>query len=269
MDTRPQSLTRDRTSVTHVTTYVDSHCHLDLFPDPRAILDSSPNTVVVAVSELPSRYRLLDARFRNDRRVRSALGLHPLRAATAGPLEEGQLIRLLASAEYVGEVGLDFSKHGRDSREAQLRIFDRLLGEPALKRKVVTVHSRGAERLVIERLEEAGVNAILHWYTGPPSLVDRALAAGLYFSINPAMLRTARGKTVIAAIPPDRALTESDGPFSKTRGRPSGPADIPSVVAHLADLWGGDRADAQSVVHRNLANLYAATVTGEEPSQTP
>ena len=56
-----------------------------------------------------------------------------------------QLIRQLDNTEYVGEVGLDFSRHGRDTRDAQLRVLDRLLAQPALRHKVVTVHSRGAE----------------------------------------------------------------------------------------------------------------------------
>jgi TatD DNase family protein len=243
-----------------MTSYIDSHCHLDLYPDPAQTLDDAPNTVVIAVSELPSSYRLLSARFRRDRRVRVALGLHPLRAATAGPLEEGQLLRQLAGTEYVGEVGLDFSQHGRESKHAQLRVFDRLLEEPELKKRVVTLHSRGAERILIERLADARVRGILHWFTGAPGLVDRAVAAGLYFSINPGMLRTDKGRRTIAAIPRDRILTESDGPYAKTRGRTSAPVDMPSVVTELARRWGADPADARDIVHDNLATLYSSTV---------
>lgn len=246
--------------------YIDTHCHLDLFPDPRRTLDEAPKTVVVAATELPSRYRLLAARFRGDRRVRVALGLHPLRAATAGPLEEGQLIRQLADAEYVGEVGLDFSTHGKDTKTAQLRVLDRLLAEPALRHKVVTAHSRGAEAVLIQRLRAAGVVAILHWYTGPFNLVDEALAAGLYFSINPAMLRSEKGRKVIATIPQDRALTESDGPFARARGRTAGPNDMRWLVSELARLWGSDPGDVRGHLYDNLARLYAATV-GRTPKE--
>jgi TatD DNase family protein len=240
--------------------YIDTHCHLDLFPDPLQVLQEAPETVVVAATELPSRYRMLAARFRGDRRVRVALGLHPLRAATAGPLEAGLLIRQLAPAEYVGEVGLDFSAHGKSTKSAQLRLFDRLLAEPSLRHKVVTVHSRGAEAVVIERLRAAGVVAILHWYTGPLDMIKEALAAGLYFSINPAMLRTEKGRKVIAAIPHDRALTESDGPFAKARGRSTGPCDMRQLVSELAQLWGMQPQDVRDHLYDNLANLYSATV---------
>jgi Mg-dependent DNase len=240
--------------------YVDTHCHLDLLPDPAHALDAASNTIVVAVTELPSRYRLLSTRFRNDHRVRVSLGLHPLRAATAGAMEEGLLVRLLDRTDYVGEVGLDFSKQGRETRHSQLRVFERLLAEPSLRRKVVSVHSRGADPPVIKRLREAGVRAILHWYTGPPGPIDDALSAGMYFSINPAMLRTEKGRAVIAAVPIDRVLTESDAPFAKFNGASSAPSDMTSVVAALARRWDMTGDDARHVVHDNFESLRAITV---------
>jgi TatD DNase family protein len=245
--------------------YVDSHCHLDLYTDPLKALDEAPETVVVIATELPSQYRLQAVRFRGDRRVRVALGLHPLRAASVSPLEVSQLVRQLANADYVGEVGLDFSRHGRDTKTAQLRVFDRLLAQPTLRYKVMTVHSRGAEAMVIQRLRAASVTGILHWYTGPLGLIEEALAAGLYFSVNPAMLRSEKGRRVIAAVPLNRALTESDGPFAKSHGHPAGPADMRTLVSELAELWGTNPADARQQLYDNLAELYAATV-GKAPS---
>ena len=247
--------------------YLDAHCHLGDFLDPLATLAEAPGTVVVAVTELPSRYRLLTSRFRADRRVRVALGLHPLRASTAGPLEEGQLTRLLEDAEYVGEVGLDFSAQGRESRSAQRRVFDRLLGAPEIRKKVITVHSRSAETTVIRCLREVGVAAILHWYSGPPALVDEALDAGLYFSLNARMLTTKKGRLTASALPADRVLTESDGPYGGLRRRDSRPADIPGLITELARLWKIDPQDARGVVYKNMATLHARTVGGAGPGE--
>lgn len=244
-----------------MTRYVDTHCHLDLLDDPASALDAAGDTVVVAVTELPSRYRLLKSRFRNDRRVRVALGLHPLRAATAGPIEESLLIRQLPECDYLGEIGLDFSPHGRDTKHAQLRIFERLLAEPAMRNKVVTVHSRGAERDVIDRLREAEIRAILHWYTGPATLIDAALAAGMYFSVNPPMIASTKGRALLAAIPADRVLTETDAPFAKTKGRPLAPRDVRLAVEGLARQWGTSVDDAKGVVHDNLRRLFSISVS--------
>jgi TatD DNase family protein len=240
--------------------YIDTHCHLDLLPDSARALDGAPNTIVVAVTELPSRFRLLSTQLSREKRVRVALGLHPLRAATAGALEEGLLVRQLDRTDYVGEVGLDFSKQGRETQRVQLRVFERLLAESALRRKVVSIHSRGADRVAIERLRHARVRAILHWYTGPPGLVDDALSAGMYFSVNPSMLRSEKGRAVIAALPINRVLTESDGPFARTNGASSAPRDIASVVATLGIKWDMTADEARQVVHDNFASLLAVTV---------
>lgn len=109
--------------------------------------------------------------------------------------------------------------------------------------------------------------AILHWYTGPLGLIEEALAAGLYFSINPAMFRTEKGRKVIAAVPRHRTLTESDGPFAKSDGRPAEPADMRLLVSDLVAIWGTDPEEARRQVYDNLANLYAATV-GRAPGHT-
>lgn len=244
-----------------MTRYVDTHCHLDLLDDPTGALDAARDTIVVAVTELPSRFRLLNARFRDHPRVRVALGLHPLRAATAGPMEVGLLMRQLPECNYVGEVGLDFSPHGRETKQAQLHVFERLLAEPGLRNKVVTVHSRGAAREVLGRLRDADVRAILHWYTGPLALVDEALSAGMYFSFNPPMLATAKGRSLISLIPRERVLTETDAPFAKTRGRPLAPRDVSLVVAALAREWHSSIDDARSIVHDNLGRLFSASVS--------
>jgi TatD DNase family protein len=59
----------------------------------------------------------------------------------------------------------------------------------------------------------------LHWYSGPGKYIDRALTAGMLFSINPAMLRSRTGARVLEAVPQDRILIETDGPYVKLGNR--------------------------------------------------
>lgn len=152
------------------------------------------------------------------------------------------------------------------TRDLQLRIFDRLLGESCLRHKVVSIHTRGAERIAISRLTTAGVTAVLHWYTGSLGLIDEAVEAGMYFSVNPAMLRSDKGRRTICAIPRSRVLTESDGPFAKMAGRVSSPVDIPWTVAELAKYWEMKPDDAKRLVHENMTRLYASTVGSSDPA---
>jgi TatD DNase family protein len=99
------------------------------------------------------------------------------------------------------------------------------------------------------------VPAVLHWYSGPLGLVDDALAAGLYFSINPAMVRSKRGNALIAAIPPSRILLETDGPYAATRKRPAQPDDLHEVVSVLARVWQLSADAAANLLRENINAL--------------
>src|SRR5260370_82394 len=144
--------------------YVDTHCHLDQYSKPLAVLKraEATGTITVAVTELPSGCQRLALRLGARPLVRVALGLHPLRAGRASPMELALFTELLDQTDYVGEVGLDGSPAGRGTFREQVKVFEHLLQQPRVQRKVLTVHSRGAERETIERPAAGDVTRILH-----------------------------------------------------------------------------------------------------------
>lgn len=76
-----------------------------------------------------------------------------------------------------------------------------------------------------------------------------------YFSINAGMLGNERHAPMVQAIPLDRMLTETDGPFTRTGDRPSQPTDVASVVEALGHLHHLPAADVASHVRDNLRAL--------------
>jgi TatD DNase family protein len=163
---------------------------------------------------------------------------------------------LLADVDYVGEVGLDGSRDGRPTLAAQRQVFEHVLGSAGIAERVLSVHSRGAEAETIAALADAGVTAALHWYSGALKHVDRALDAGLYFSVNAAMLRSQKGSRLIRGLPRDRILTETDGPYVAVGARPAGPADVPGLVRDLAGAWSCDPEEVRERIWGNMAALY-------------
>ena len=238
---------------------LDTHCHLTGYETALAVLEeaTTAGVHVVAVTEDPGQYRLLRARLGSRPGVTCAIGMHPLHARTFAPADIARFIRLLPHASWAGEIGLDFSRAGRDTRRAQLRVFEALLADPHLRSRPVTVHSRGAEKDTIARLADARVPAILHWYTGPLSLLDGALSAGLWFSINPAMIATSKGRALIQRLPTDRVLLETDGPFARHQARPSRPADLPWITTQLAGLWHVSPAQVTAILTTNQRKLLS------------
>lgn len=250
--------------------YIDTHCHLDRFPNPVRIARAAArrDVVVIAVTNLPSHFEVGIPVARTLPRVRLALGLHPLTAPDHSR-EWPAFERHFDSTSYVSEVGLDFSREGVSTREMQTATFRRIAQMLAGKAKFVSLHSRKAERAVLEILDEFGVpGAVFHWYTGPVSLVDEILDRGHYFSVNPSMLASAKGRAVIQRLPEDRVLTESDGPFAKIHGRAADPWDVESVVAHLARVWGKSVADIRSRIWGNVWRILRAP-DGHSPDCDP
>ncbi|WP_216914138.1 TatD family hydrolase [Nocardia noduli] len=243
---------------------LDTHCHLDAYDDPLAELDRAHHAGVhvVAVTEDPGRYRILRTRLGRRPGVEVALGYHPMRAADLGPADLLRFLRLLPQANWVGEIGLDFSRHAIASKTAQLRAFEAILAEPRLRTIPVTVHSRGAERDTITRLAQARIPAILHWYTGPLGPIDDALAAGMYFSINPAMLASRKAATLLPRLPLDRILLETDGPYTRLRSRPTTPADIAATIGSLAAKWQVSEQYAHTTIRENQQRLLGGVKSG-------
>jgi len=163
----------------------------------------------------------------------------------------------LGQTDYVGEVGIDGSRQGKPTERRQIELFDRVLAEPRIKEKVLTVHSRGAEKRVVDRMEKASVRGILHWYTGSLSVAERALAAGFYFSVNPSMTRSKGGRRLLQLLPPDRVITETDGPYSRVGSRQSRPTDVSLVVEVISAMWGIPLTDAAQVIIQNLGRLFS------------
>lgn len=239
--------------------YVDSHCHLDRYPHPDAVLRAAAasRVVTIAVTDTPSSFKRFNSIVGPYALLRVAVGAHPLSAPRTTEHDLNLFTRLLDETDYVGEVGLDFSVRGRPTRRRQTEIFERVLAAPSIRKKVLTVHSRQAEADTVRLLVDARVHAILHWYQGALKHLDAALEAGMHFSVNTSMLSTRRGQRIIAALPPDRVLTETDGPYTHHDGRPNEPGNVPVLVAALATFWNEDLEVVRHRLFENMATLHA------------
>ncbi len=239
---------------------LDTHCHIDEYPDPLAEVRSLDGTAVaaVAVTSTPRGFEALRRRLGSERRVRLALGVHPLRASTLNEADWRVFERCVIETSYVGEVGLDFSPEGRATRTAQERTFRRVLRTVAGRRQLLTVHSRGAERSVLDLLTESGVGpAVFHWYSGPLKVLDGLLEAGHYCSFNPAMVRSKKGQEIIRRVPRDHVLAETDGPFVKLGRRRATPSDVRIVYEYLSELWQEPVGTVVGVLFQNFTSLLS------------
>lgn len=257
----PEGGTRSASADTRALAGLDAHCHLDHYPDPYAMAQEVERAriLTVAVTNSPAAFLRAHPHVRPLRHIRLAVGLHPLEHELhdAGRADIRAAFRnCLARTSYVGEVGLDFTREGRAWRDAQVASFRFVLEQLVAVPKFVTLHSRGAEAAILDLLEEYAVGPVVfHWYTGPIEMLSRLLAHGHSCSVTPAMLRSPRGRSLVSAMPPDRVLTETDGPFCRIGIRPASPTDVTLIERELAGLWGVREGDVRSQVMRNFLAL--------------
>ena len=101
----------------------------------------------------------------------------------------------------------------------------------------------------------------MHWFTGTAADARKAVELGCYFSINAQMLMSQRAVRVVGTLPPDRLLTETDGPFVNFGHRPSRPRDVGETVKLLAGVLGMSAGDATELMMTNLGALTRRGVT--------
>jgi TatD DNase family protein len=248
---------------------IDFHCHLDLYPDPHAVVREcvARGVYVLSVTTTPSAWAGTAALARDAPRIRTALGLHPqLVHERKGELPLFE--RLLPEVRYVGETGLDggpeYRRHWQDQVAAFTRILE--LSEKAGGR-ILTVHSRRAARPVLDTLTAhpgAGL-PILHWFSGTPRELAQAVDLGCWFSIGPAMLAGEKGRALAARMPRDRILTETDGPFAQLDGRAALPWDAEQAIVALGELWGEAVPKVRAQISTNLRHLADASLRTSSP----
>lgn len=186
-------------------------------------------------------------------------GLHP-EIAHERAAELDLLLEQIAGVKAVGEVGLDGSLRFKAHYEVQRKIFGAVIARSAeLGGRTLSIHSRSAVRDVLaefERHPNFGT-AVMHWFSGSPAELNAAAAHGCWFSVGPAMFDSANGRALAAAMPRDRVVPESDGPFAKVARKPVMPWNAFRTAEDLAPLWGISPDEAAGTLARNgQALLY-------------
>jgi TatD DNase family protein len=234
---------------------VDAHCHLDLYPDPAALARTVNERRVhtIAVTNAPSVFEYSEKLARTSPYLHAAIGLHPELVPTHGH-EMSRIWPFLERTRFVGEVGLDYTTSDSSIRAKQRAIFAEILARCAsYGDKTITVHSRRASADTIAAIgDRFPGRVILHWFSGSRKELEKALQFGLYMSVNPAMIQSQKGRDLVAAMPRDRVLTESDGPFVSEGRGPANPTSTSLVLRYLSKLWGTSELDASRSILKNL-----------------
>jgi TatD DNase family protein len=272
---------------------IDSHCHLDDYPDLAAILAAAEaagvhQLLAIGIGDGPdTMHRALEIAHQHPN-VFATAGIHPQEAHQATPAALEKLRSLAAQARCIaiGEIGLDYYHLTNPDIPTQQAAFVAQLAIAAAARKPLTIHVRTSElavpaakaryepadawedllALLAEHWTPHGLPGIMHCFSGNADQADRALAAGFYLSFagNLTYPRSTTIQEVATKAPSDRILVETDAPFLTPiplRGQQNEPALITHTAAFLANLRGISPQELAELTTKNFHTLFPTTRT--------
>jgi TatD DNase family protein len=199
---------------------IDAHSHLDRYDlvDGRALesaLAEITQHSIFTISnsmDLPSYKRNLEISEECDW-VLPAFGVHPWNAP-----EYVDRLQVLSEAiersPMMGEIGLDhYFVEDAAAYPEQRKVFEYFLGEAKEQAKIINLHTKGAEKEVLDLLDRYDIQRmIVHWYSGPLDIFRELVARGVYFTIGIEVLYSKHIQAIARELPSGRLLTETDNP---------------------------------------------------------
>jgi TatD DNase family protein len=230
---------------------IDTHCHLQdppLSDDSDGVLAraraAGVTALVVPGGDLPTSRAAIALAARHDD-VWAAVGLHPHNLDDS-PYDEAALEALVTAPRVVavGEIGLDGAIDAPMPR--QIEVLDAQLRMARRHDLPVLLHGRGAHQPLFELLHDHGVNpagGVLHAWNGSPEMARQLAALGYLVGVGGVATRprAARVRRMVAALPLELLVLETDAPYIGTARSPGGavePAELPLVAAAVAELHG-------------------------------
>ncbi len=234
---------------------IDVHCHFDMVQNPEEYIakNEQQKIITIGMTNLPSHFSIGFSHVRQYKYIRLALGLHPL-LANEHSKEYSRFKEFVNKTSYIGEVGLDFSREGISTKDVQIKSFEYVLNSIKGQNKIVSLHSRRAEKDTLQMLLANKIeNAIFHWYSGSISVLESIAKSGYYFSINSAMTLSENGRKIISKIPKDLILTETDSPYIEN-------SNLKIVHTYLSNIWNVSEVEVDQKIASNFKKIVSTQI---------
>lgn len=239
--------------------YSDTHCHLDLdaYDDDRVeVIERARNLGInrildPGVDQLSCQKALRLSEQHAE--VYAAVGLHPNERIYSAELPDWveELAANYKKVVAIGEIGLDYYRD-RTPRDDQRALF---IAQLQLARKLqlpVVIHNRKASDDLLAILKDwcadladtpslKGRLGVLHSFSADEKTATQAMEMGFFIGITgPITFRNSEElQAVVATLPLDRLLLETDGPFLAPhphRGRRNEPAYLRFTAEKIAQI---------------------------------
>jgi TatD DNase family protein len=245
---------------------IDVHCHCNLYLDLEDVIKEAEKVGVkkiisVGMSALGIE-KVIEIAEKYSQ-LYPALGIHPEEVKINKNIENqiDVIIDFIRSNKAflcaIGEIGLDhyFIKE-KELYPLQKRIFEKMLLLAQELELPVNLHTKGAEKLVFDTLENYRLpNVTIHWYSGPETYLKVGMDRGYYFSITPAIKYSPPVKKVVQSVDNEHLLLESDGPVEYS-GKIGTPAMIRDVLNLISKIKAISVESLESQILENTKKIF-------------
>lgn len=254
---------------------VDVHAHLDhekFASDlPEVLKRAKANGVVAVIAQglnHESNKRTL-ALAKTDPLIKVAMGLYPCEASSVRVSEEyrretnvdvDETLVFIESHEKdiiaIGEVGLDLMES--DDLEAQREVLRKIIHLAKRIRKPLIIHSRKAEKEVMDLLEEEQfTRVVMHCFCGSKKLLERGVKMGLLFSIPSAVVRNPQFQQNVDMLPVGHILLETDAPYmAPMKDVRNEPSTIREALLKIAEMKRMEPKELSDQLFFNYQKLF-------------
>ena len=249
----------------------DTHCHIndEAYKDDRAEMMARAFEAGVGCMVCPgtgvdtSASAIELARVYDE--VYAAVGYHPEEAAAATDEGFAQMRSWLCQEPKVvaiGEVGLDYH-WPEPSRQIQQNVFIEQVKMAAELDIPLIIHDREAHGDTVDILRKygKGCRGVFHCYSGSYEMAKELINMGFYLGFGGTTVfpKSLKLKDIVARLPEDRILIETDCPFLSPppyRGKRNEPAYVRFVADEIAVLRGTDSAHIRKMTWENGKRLF-------------
>lgn len=247
--------------------FIDTHCHLtDKYVSDTgvdAVLAhahaAGVNTIICPTADAADIPAALNLAETHDN-IFCTIGIHPEYAPIDPDVHLTDAILSHPRVIGVGEIGLDYHM-GTQTRDAQIKLFERQIALARRHNLPVAIHTRDAEDDTAAILSAAGAFGVMHCYTSSWNLAKKMLDLGFYFSASGILTfkNADEVRDTFAKIPTDRIVIETDAPYCAPvphRGKQCEPFMVVETAKVLAAVKGMDIDTLAPILTQNTARLY-------------
>ena len=246
--------------------FVDTHCHLSIedYEDIDLIINENREAgvgkiIISGCSKGSIEESLLLAEKYEE--VYVTIGYHP---SEVSYVDDSLLEKLKIQLSHdkvvgVGEIGLDYY-YGKESKDAQLSLFEKQLKIAEELGMIVVIHSRDATEDTINCLKKYKVTGVIHCFSGSAETAKTYVGMGYKLGIGGVVtFKNSKLREVVEAVGLDNIVLETDSPYlapTPFRGQKNSSKYIPLIAECIAQILNVSVEEVRDITTYNACNLF-------------